>query len=332
MQSKGEDRVALSRRTFLIGGIAGSLHSFAAVADEMQYPSRRVRIVAPFAPGGSVDIYARLIGRHLTERLGQEFYVENRPGAGTMIGMSAVAKAPSDGYTLVLMSTATAIGASLYKNLDFVLARDILPVAQMLRIPLAILVHHSAPFRTSAELINYARANPGQITFGTAGVGSTGHICAEKLRVETGAEMVHVPYRGDAQALVDVLSGRVQVYLGTLTAAIEHVRSRSLRPLAMTSASRHGMFPEIPALSETIPNFEVTVWFGICAPQHTPGEIVTILNRQINASLSESELHNRISELGGIITTGTPDQFREFLLSEIEKWRRVVEVANISIR
>jgi tripartite-type tricarboxylate transporter receptor subunit TctC len=321
--------ISVGRRMALIGGIA----SFLAVAEghDNTYPSRPVHIIVPFAAGGATDIYARLIGQWLTERLDQQFVVENRPGAGTNIGITAVVRALPDGYTLLLAGTPSAIGASMYQNLDFVFVRDIVPVAGIVRIPLVMLVHPSVPATTLVEFIAYAKVNPGKITVATPGVGTSPHVCVELFKTMAQVNMVHVPYRGDAPALTDVLAGQVKVFFGSLTASIGQIRAGKLRALAVTTATRAEMFPDIPTVGEFVPGFEAIAWFGIGAPKDTAVEIVAKLNREINAGLADPKLKAQIAELAGVTFPGSPADFGKFIVDETEKWGNVVKAANIKV-
>jgi tripartite-type tricarboxylate transporter receptor subunit TctC len=319
----------ISRRSAVIGGVASLVFPAWAQSDDNTYPSRPVHIIVPFAAGGATDIYARLIGQWLTERLGQQFVVENRPGAGTNIGITTVVRAPPDGYTLLLAGTPSAIGASVYKNLDFIFLRDIVPIAGIVRIPLVMLAHPSVPATTLAELIAYAKANPGKITVGTPGVGTSPHVCLELFKTMAGVNMVHVPYRGDVPALTDVLAGQVSVFFGSLTASIGQIRAGKLRPLAVTTATRAEMFPDIPTVGEFLSGFEAAAWFGIGAPKNTPVEIVSKLNQEINAGLAAPKLKAQIAELAGVTFPGSPADFGKFIAEETEKWGKVVKAANI---
>jgi tripartite-type tricarboxylate transporter receptor subunit TctC len=299
------------------------------MARAQAYPTRPVRIVVGFAAGGPADIVARLMGQWLSERLGQQFIVENRPGAGGNIGTEAVVHAPSDGYTLLFVGTANAINASLYEKLNFNFIRDIAPVAGLVRMPNVVEVNPSVPVKTVAELITYAKANPGKINMATAGIGVSGHMAGELFKAMTGINMVHVPYRGSTQALTDLLAGQVQIMFEPPAASIEYIKAGKLRALAVTTAARSEALPELPTVAEFVPGYEASTWYGVGVPKNTPVEIIDKLNREINAALSEPRLKVRIADLGGTPLTGSPADFGRHIAAETEKWGKVIKFAGI---
>jgi tripartite-type tricarboxylate transporter receptor subunit TctC len=284
-----------------------------------------VRIVVGFGAGTAADIVARLIGQWLSERLGQQFVVENRPGAGSNIGAQAVVRAPADGYTLLLATTTNAINATLYNNLDFNLIRDIAPVAGLILVPNAMVVNASVPAKTVPEFIAYAQANPGKINMASTGNGTVPHVSGELFNMMAGVNMVHVQYRGAPPALTDLLGGQVQVYFASTTVSIEHIRAGRLRALAVTTAKRLEALPDIPTVGDFLPGYESTLWFGVGAPKNTPAEIIDKLNREINAGLADPKIKARVADMGGTALTGSPADFGKLLAEEIEKWARVVK-------
>jgi tripartite-type tricarboxylate transporter receptor subunit TctC len=293
------------------------------------YPSRPVRIVVGFPPGGGADITARLIGQWLSERLGQPFIIDNRPGAGSNIATEAVVRAPADGYTLLLVGAYNAANAALYDNLNFNFIRDIAPVASIDRLPFVMEVNPSVPAKTVPEFIAYARVNPGKINMASVGNGSTPHLSGELFKMMTGVNMVHVPYRGEAPALTDLLGGQVQVYFGTLPGSIEYIRVGKLRALAVTTATRSEALPDVPTLSEFVPNYEASGWQGIGVPKNTPTEIVDKLNKEINAALADPKIKARLAALGATVLQGSPADFGKFIADETEKWGNVIRALNI---
>jgi tripartite-type tricarboxylate transporter receptor subunit TctC len=321
------------RRDFLrLSSAAMMAAAIPSLAGAQTYPVRPVRVIVGFGPGGAADILARLIGQRLTERLGQPFIVENRPGAGTNIATEAVAKAVPDGYTLLLINPAAATNATLYEKLNFNFVRDIAPVASIAIGPLAMLVAPSFPAKTVPDFIAYARAHPGMITMASAGAGSPPHVAGELFKMMTGIEMLHVPYRGgDAPALADLIGGQVQVYFATLLSSIEHVKAGTLRALAVTTKTRSEALPDTPTLNEFVPGCEATLWNGIGAPSGTPSEIVKRLNDEINAALSDPAINRRIADLGSNVLSGTPADFGKLISDETEKWSKVIRAANIKL-
>jgi tripartite-type tricarboxylate transporter receptor subunit TctC len=288
------------------------------------YPTRPVRLIVPLPAGGAADIVGRHIARWL-ERLGQPVIVENKPGAGTNIGVQAVVNSPPDGHTLLLIGTATAISATLYEKLPFDFVRDIVPVAGLVRFPLVMEVNRSLPVATVTEFIAYAKANPGRINMASAGVGTAPHLAGEMFKAMAGVDMVHVPYRGEPPAITDILGGRVQVMFGNVTASIEQIRSGALRALAVTSAARVEVLPDLPTVADAVPGYEASGWFGIGAPKGTPPNIVEKLNQAINAGLAESSIQARLAELGSEPMPVTSSEFGRYVAAEIQKWGRLVK-------
>ena len=320
----------LPRRTFLhLAAGAAALPAASRIARTQAYPSRPARIVVPFAAGGATDIIARLIGQWLSERLGQQFVIENRPGAGSNIGTEVVVNAPPDGYTLLLVGASTAINATLYEKLSFNFLRDIAPVSGIISIPFIMAVNPSFPGRTVSEFIAYARANPGKVNMASGGNGTAGHLSGELFKMMAGINMVHVPYRGEAPALTDMLGGQVQAMFGTMPASIEYVRAGKLRPLAVTSARRSELLPDLPTVGNFVPGYETSAWQGIGAPKNTPAEIINKLNKEINAGLADPKIKTRIADMGGTVLPGSPADFGKLVADETEKWGKVIRAANI---
>jgi tripartite-type tricarboxylate transporter receptor subunit TctC len=319
-----------SRRQFLhlAAGVA-VLPTVSRLASAQAYPSRPVRIVVGVAAGSANDILARLIGQWLSERLGQSFIIENRPGAGTNIATEAVVRAPADGHTLLMFAPSSAINATLYEKLNFVFLRDIAPVASLIRQPSILLVHPSVPARTVSEFIAYAKGNPGKVNFASSGIGTTNHIAGELFKMMAGVDIVHVPYRGGASALTDLLAGQVQVMFIVPSSSIKYIRQGTLRPLAVTSATRWNVFPDLPTIDKFVPGYEASTWFGIGAPRHTPGEIVDKLNREINAALADPRMRAKLDDLGGGVFTSSPAEFGKLIAEETEKWGKVVKFAGL---
>ena len=293
------------------------------------YPSRPVRIIVGFAPGGATDIMARLMGQSLSERLRQPFVIENKPGAATNIATEAVVNAAPDGYTLLVVTSVNAINASVYEKLNFNLIRDVVPVASIHREPFVMEANPSVPVKTVAEFIAYAKANPGKLTMASAGIGSGNHISGELFKMMTGVNLVHVPYRGGGPALVDLISGQVQVLFATMSSSIEYVRAGKLRALAVTTATRSSVLPDIPTVAEFVPGYESSFWTGVGAPKNTPAEIVDKLNKEMNATLADPKFKARLAELGGTALSGSPLDFGKFVADETEKWAKVVKFAGV---
>jgi tripartite-type tricarboxylate transporter receptor subunit TctC len=320
----------LHRREFLhLAAGAAALPAVSRIARAQAYPSRPVRIVAGFPAGSAPDILARLIGEWLSERLGQPFVIENRLGAAGNIATEAVVRASPDGHTLLLVVTANANNATLYEKLNFNFIRDIIPVASVVRNPLVMEVNPSLPVKTVPEFIAYAKANPGKLSFGSTGNGSTPHICAELFKTMTGVNMVHVPYRGSPQAITDLLGGQVQVMFDIMAASIEYIRSGKLRALAVTTTARQEMLPDIPTVGEFVAGYEASGWAGIGAPRNTPAEIVEKLNKEVNAALADPKIKSRIADLGGTVLVGSSADFGKLIADETEKWAKVIRAANI---
>jgi tripartite-type tricarboxylate transporter receptor subunit TctC len=318
------------RRQFLqLAGTIAATPVLPRLAAALDYPTRPVRIVAGFAAGGGVDITARLIGQWLTERLGQSFVTENRAGAGGNIGTEAVVSAAPDGYTLLLATVPNAVNASLYEKLNFNFIRDIAPVAGIIRVPMVILLNPSVPAKTVPELIDYAKANPGKINMASAGNGSAPHMAGELFKMMAGVNLVHVPYRGQGPALTDLLGGEVQVLFATAPGTTDYISTGKLRALAVTSASRAEVLPELPTVADFVPGYETSQWYGICAPKNTPTDIVDKLNKEINAAIADPGMRARLAALGGEPLPGSPAEFGKLIAEETEKWGRVVRAAGI---
>src|SRR3954471_2590244 len=309
-----------SRRRFLhLAAAASALHAASRIAWAQTYPSRPVRWIVPGPPGGATDIFARLMGQWLSERLGQPFVLENRPGGGGNIATEAVVRAPADGYTLLLAADANAINATLYDKLNFNFIRDIAPVAGIVRVPNVMLVHPSISAATVPEFISYAKANPGKVNMASAGNGTQGHMSGELFKMMASVDMVHVPYRGAAPGLTDLLGGQVQVMAASSAASIEYIRSSKLRALAVTGPTRTDVLPDIPSVGEFLPGYEASGWFGVGAPRNTPGEIIDRLNKEINAGLADPKIKARFADLGGTVLGGSAADFGKFVADETEK-------------
>ena len=303
--------------------------AISTVAKAEAYPSRPVHLIVFYAAGGGNDINARLMGQWLSERLGQSFVVENRPGGGGNLGTEYVVRAAPDGYTLLLSSTANTVNASLYDKLDFDFVRDIAPVASISREPNILVINPSLSPRSVPEFIAFAKANPGNINYGSAGVGSSQHMSGELFKMMAGVDMIHVPFRGTAPALTNLLAGQVQAMFASMPATLEYVRANKLLALGVTIAARSDALPDVPSISEFLPGFDASVYYGICAPKNTPSEIVERLNKEINAGLADPQLKARLVELGSMTLPGTPADFGKLIANETEKWAKVVKFANI---
>jgi tripartite-type tricarboxylate transporter receptor subunit TctC len=320
----------LPRRKFLrLAAGAAALPAVSRLASAQAYPSRPVRIVVGLAPAGTNDITARLMGQWLSERLGQQFVIENRPGAGTNIATEMVVRAPADGYTLLLVGAYNAINATLYEKLNFNFIRDIAPVASIGRVPLIMVVNPSVPAKTVPEFIVFAKANPGKISMASAGNGSTPHVAGELFKMMAGIDMVHVPYRGNGPAITDLLGGQVQVLFAGTLEAIEHIRAGRLRPLAVTDTTRLEALPDIPTVGEFVAGYEASAWLGLGAPKNTPTEFIEKLNNAINAGLADPKIKARLAEMGGILLAGSPADFGKFIAEETDKWGKVIRALNI---
>jgi tripartite-type tricarboxylate transporter receptor subunit TctC len=303
------------------------LPAISRIAHAQSYPSRPVHVIIGYPPGSGPDIQARLVAQWLSERLGQPFVIDNRPGAGSNIGTEAVVRAPPDGYTLLAVASANASNAALYDKLSFNFIRDIVPVAGTIRAPFIMEVHPSVPAQTIPEFIAYAKANPGKINMASSGNGTIPHVAGELFKMMTGVDMVHVPYRGGTPALVDLLSGQVQVRFGVVTESLSHIKSGRLRALAVTTATRSDLLPNVPTVAEFVPGYEASAWAGVGAPRNTPPQIIEKLNKEINAGLAD--LKAQFAELGAGVAIGSPSDFGKFIAEETEKWGKVVKFAGI---
>jgi tripartite-type tricarboxylate transporter receptor subunit TctC len=320
----------LPRRQFLhLAAGAAALPTVSHVASALDYPSRPVRWIVGFAPGGGNDIVARLMGQWLSERLGQQFVIENRPGAGTNIATEIVVNAPPDGYTLLLAGIPNAFNASMFGKLNFNFIRDIAPVAGIMRVPEVMVVNPSVPANTVPEFIAYAKANPGKVNMGSAGTGGGTHLAGELFKTMAGVNLVHVPYRSNGPALVALLGGQVEVLFPSLPSSIEYIRTGKLRGLAVTSAMRSEAVPDLPTVGEFVPGYEITAWYGVGAPKGTPVEVIDKLNREINAILADPKAKARLADLGGTALVGSPADFGKYIADETEKWGNVIRALNI---
>ncbi len=320
----------LPRRRFLhLAAGAVALPAVSRGAWAQSFPNRQVRIVVGTAAGGANDVLARLIGQWLSERLGQPFVIENRLGAASNLATEIVVRAPPDGYTLLMVSPSSAINATLYSKLNFVFLRDIAPVGGIIRVPGAIEVHPSFPATNVSEFIAYAKANPGKLNFGSGGVGTSTHMAGELFKMMAGIEMTHVPYRGAAPAMTDLISGQLQVMFATLVTSIGYIRAGTLRALAVTTTTRSETMPDIPTVAESLPGYESSDWFGVGTSKDTPPEIVDRLNKEINAGLADPKLKARLTDLGGLVIPASPAAFGKLVAEETEKWGKVVKFAGI---
>jgi tripartite-type tricarboxylate transporter receptor subunit TctC len=320
----------LPRRTFLhLAAGAAALPGVSRIARAQAYPTRPVRIIVGYAPGGTTDILARLIGQRLAERLGQSFVIENRPGAAGNIGTEAVARAPADGYTILLADGSAAVNASLYEKLNFNFIRNIAPIASIMRVPFVMVVNPSFPARSVPEFIAYAKANPGKVSMASLGNGTPSQVSGELFKMLTGIDMVHVPYRGAAPALNDLLGGQEQVLFAAVPTAIEYIKTGKLRALSVTTATRLEALPDMPTLGEFVPSFEASLWLGLGAPKSAPAETVMQLNDKINAALVDPAFKARLTDLGGLPLSMTPAEFGKFIADDTEKWAKVIKFAGI---
>jgi tripartite-type tricarboxylate transporter receptor subunit TctC len=311
--------------------LSGALLLGGGPASALDYPIRSVRWVVGYPAGGSTDIFARLIGHRLSERLGQQFVIENKPGAGNNIATEQVVNSPPDGYTILLVNPANAINASLYAKLSFNFIRDIMPVVGIARVPNVMTVNPQVPAKTVAEFIAYAKANPGKVNMASSGNGTSVHLSGELFKAMTGVEMQHVPYRGSAPALTDMLSGQVQVIFDNMPSVIPHVKSGGLRALGVTTAVRSPELPDVPTVGETVKDYEASAWFGIGVPKGTPKDVIDKLNKEVNEIITEPAMKTRIAELGGIPIVVTPEGFGAVVQSETDKWKKVVEFAGAKV-
>jgi tripartite-type tricarboxylate transporter receptor subunit TctC len=320
------------RRKFLqLAGATSLAPTFSWIARAQTYPAKPVRYVVSAPAGGAQDLLARLIAQWLSQRLSQKFIIENRAGGGTNLATEMVVRAPADGYTLVSVAPTSAINATLYDKLNFNFIRDIAPVAGIIRSPLIMEVNPSFPAKTVPEFIAYAKSNPGAINFASAGIGTPGHVTGELFKTITGVKMQHVPYRGEAPALIDLLGGQVQLYLGSGLASIEYIRAGKLRALAVTTATRWEVLPDVPSLREFVPDFEASFWGGVGAPKNTPANIVGKLNKEINVALVNPTIKKHLADLGGTPLPGSPADFGKLIADETEKWGKVIRAANIKV-
>jgi tripartite-type tricarboxylate transporter receptor subunit TctC len=320
----------LPRRNFLhLAAGAAALPTFSRMARAQVYPTRPVRLIVPVAPAGASDITARLMGQWLSERLGQQFIIDNRPGGGNNIGTEAVVRAPADGYTLLLVGTPNVVNVTLYDKLSFNFLRDIVPVASIIRAPYAIAVNPTVPAKTIPELIAYARANPGKLSIASTGTGSGSHLAGELFKMMTGVNLVHVPYRGGGPGLTDLLGGQVQVMFVSTVSSIEYIKTGRLRALAVTTVTRSDELPNVPTVGEFVPGYEASTWFGVGAPKNTPSQIIDKLNEAINAGLADPKFKARLADLGGTPLVGSPADFGKFIAGETEKWGNVVKFTGI---
>jgi tripartite-type tricarboxylate transporter receptor subunit TctC len=316
----------LSRRRFLeFAAGTAAFSAVAPIAKAQTYPARPVRLIIGYPPGGSADVTARLMGQWLSERLGQPVVVESRPGAATNIATEAVVRAPPDGYTLLLVAPANAINATLYDRLNFNFIRDIAPVAGIIRFPNVVVVNPSVPVKTIPELISYAKANPGKLNMASSGNGSTIHMSGELFKMMTGINMVHVPYRGGALALTDLIAGQVQVMFDNVPTSAEYIRAGKLRGLAVTSTARSEVLPDLPTVADVLPGYEASAWYGVGVPKNTPAEIIDRINKEINAILADPKSKARLADLGASLLPGSPADFGKVVADETEKWGKVVE-------
>jgi tripartite-type tricarboxylate transporter receptor subunit TctC len=330
MSAEQEDAVKLPRRKFLhLAAGAAVLPSASRIAQAQTYPARPVRVIVGFAPGGATDIVARLIGQWLSDRVGQQFIVENRPGAGGNIGTEAVVNAAPDGYTLLLVSSTNGINSSLYAKLNFNFLRDVAPVGSIVRLPLAMMVHPSVPARTVQEFIAYAKAKSGKVSIASGGNGTATHMAGEMFKMMTGVVMVHVPYRGEALAITDLLGGQVQVIFDPVIESIGYITAGRLRPLAVTTAMRSEALPDLPTVGDVVPGYETSGWFGVGVPRNTPVAIIDKLNKEINAVLADPKLKARFADLGATVFAGSPADFGKLIAADTEKWAKVIKFLGI---
>jgi tripartite-type tricarboxylate transporter receptor subunit TctC len=315
----------------LFAGFCLAAASAAGPARAADYPNHPVRIIVGYPPGGATDIVARIFGAYLSEKLGQQFIVENRAGAGNNLGTEAVVRSAPDGYTFILVNPANAVNASLYKKLSFNFIRDIAPVAGFIRVPNVMEVHPSVPAKTVKEFIDYVKANPGKVNIASSGNGTSIHLSGELFKMMTGLQMTHVPYKGSAPMLTDLLAGQVQVTFDNLPASIGHIRAGKLRPLAVTTSVRSPELPDVPTVGDTVPGYEASAFFGIGAPKDTPKEVIALVNKHVNEALKDPAILKKLSDLGGLPLPGTPEDFGKVTASETDKWAKVVHAANLSV-
>jgi tripartite-type tricarboxylate transporter receptor subunit TctC len=320
----------ISRRKFLhLAASSTVLPVLPRTARAQTYPSRPVHIIVPYAAAGPNDIVARVVCQWMSEHLGQPFVIENRPGAGSNIGTEVVVHAPPDGYTVLVVSSSHAINATLYDKLNFNFIRDIAPVASIVRVPNVMVVNPSFPARSVREFIDYGKANPGKLNFGSSGVGASNHMSGELFKFMTGLDLMHVPYRSSGPALTDLVGGQVQVMFDAIASAVEHIRGGRLRPLGVTTATKADALPEVPVIADAVPGYEVSNWFGFGMPRNTPADVVMAFNKAVNAAIADPKLKARLAELGGILMPGSPADFGKLIGEETEKWGKVIRSANI---
>ena len=301
------------------------------LAAAQEYPNRPIRWIVPYPPAGTTDILARIVGQHLSEKMGQQFVIENKPGAGNNLGTEAAINAAPDGYTILLVNPAHGINATLYKKLPFNFIRDVAPVAGLIRVPNVMEINPNVPAKTVQEFIDYAKANPGKVNMASSGNGTSVHLSGELFMAMTGVKMTHVPYRGAGPALIDLIAGQVHVLFDNLPSSIEHIKAGKLRALAVTTAVRTETLPDVPTVGDTVPGYEASAWFGIGAPKGTPPDIIGRLNKEVNAALADPKLKARLAELGGIMMPGTPEDFGKVIADETAKWEKVVKFSGASV-
>jgi tripartite-type tricarboxylate transporter receptor subunit TctC len=323
--------MSISRRAVVVAGSAAVLGSGLRSAFAADYPARPVHIVLGFPPGGSSDVIGRLMAQWLAKELGQSFVFDNKPGAGSNIGAESVVNAMPDGYTLLFTTSANAINATLYRNLKFDLIRDIAPVAGVFRVPNVLVVNPSVPFKSVPEFIAYAKANPGKLNFASGGIGTTAHLAGEMFKHMTGIDMRHVPYRGSSHAMVDLLSGQVDLMFDLMPLSLGYIRAARLRALAVTIKERSYALPDVPTVAEFVPGYEASTWNGVGAPKNTPSDVVSKLNKSINAGLAAPEIKSRLVDLGATELTGSPADFGRLMRDDAEKWAKVIQLANVTV-
>lgn len=324
--------MAPSRREFVrFSGLAAAAFAAPRIAWAEAYPTRPVHVVVGFSAGGGVDTIARLMGQWLSERFGQQFIIVNRPGAGSNIAAESVVKALPDGYTLLQLNIANAINATLYEKLNFDVVRDIVPVAGIIRVPLVMVINPSFPTKTVPEFIAYAKANPGKINMASGGNGSPQHIAGEQFKMMAGVNLTHVPYRGNAPALTDLIGGQVQIMFDTTPASIEHIRAGQIRPMAVTTAIRSEVLPDLPTVGDFVPGYEASSWYGVGAPKNTPAAIIDALNKEINAGLADPKMKAKLANFDGIALAGSPADFGKFMAGETEKLSKVIRAAHLKV-
>jgi tripartite-type tricarboxylate transporter receptor subunit TctC len=322
---------ARSVALYLVAAVLAALLVSGPAAAASDYPSRPVRWIVGYPAGGTTDIVARLIGHWLSERLGQQFIIENKPGAGNNIATEAMINSPPDGYTVLLTNPANAINATLYQRLSFNFMRDTAPVAGFMRVPNVMEVNPNVPANSVAEFIAYAKANPGKINWASSGNGTSVHLSGELFKIMTGIDLTHIPYRGSAPALTDMISGTVQVMFDNMPSSLPHIQAGKLRALGVTTAARSDALPNVPTVAETVPGYEASAFFGMSMPKGTPAEVIEKLNKEINAGLADPGLKARLAELGGILMPGTPAQFAQVIAEETEKWAKVIKTGGVSL-